>query len=271
VDYQSELTAAIAAAKRAGEAILGLYQTFAPIENAPADISTEADRQSQRLIIEELQGRFSNDRFCAEEDTGYKSSCSHSQHMWVIDPIDGTRGFAKKNGEFSVMIGLLDQGQVVLGVVLEPARRRLCYAVRAGGCWTQDGDAAVPVQCRVSRTATLSEAILTQSHSKAQSTPGPEVRALGPRQTLETYSAGIKLAQVARGEADLYLNTYPEFHDWDICAGHILVLEGGGQVTGLKGQPVIYSRPGAWQRDGLLATNGGLHSRALEALSKMRA
>src|SRR5262249_13783379 len=154
------------------------------------------------------------DRFCAEENTGYASPAEPSERTWVIDPIDGTRGFAKKNGEFSVMIGLLDNDQIVLGVVLEPARRRLCYAVRGGGCWTQDGDVAGPARCQVSRTATLGAATLTQSHSKRSSAPAQEVRALAPRQTIETYSAGIKLAQVARGEADLYLNTYPEFHDW---------------------------------------------------------
>jgi 3'(2'), 5'-bisphosphate nucleotidase len=270
VDYESELTAAITAAKKAGEAILDLYRTFTPIANAPADISTEADRQSQRLIIEALQGRFPEDRFCAEEDTGYTLPATPSERTWVVDPIDGTRGFAKKNGEFSVMIGLIDHDQVVLGVVLEPARRRLCYAVRAGGCWARDGDASEPVPCQVSRTPTLSEAILTQSHSKPSSVPTPEVRVLGPRQVIETYSAGIKLAQVARGEADLYLNTYPQFHDWDICAGHVLVLEAGGKVTGLRGEPVTYGRPGAWQRDGLLASSGIVHQSALEALSRKR-
>jgi len=270
VDYQTELTAAISAAKRAGQAILELYRDFSPIKDAPADISTEADRQSQRLIIEDLQGRFPKDRVCAEEDTGYTSPATPSARTWVVDPIDGTRGFAKKNGEFSVMIGLLDQSQVVLGIVFEPASRRFCYAVRGGGCWAQDGDVAEPVRCQVSCTAALSEAILTQSHSKPSRRPAPEVQALGPRQTIETYSAGIKLAQVARGVADVYLNTYPEFHDWDICAGHVLVLEAGGLVTGLRGEPVTYGQLGAWQRNGLLASNGALHQRALDALARQR-
>src|SRR5262249_25592372 len=159
-----------------------LYRTFAPVKDAPADISTEADHQSQRLIIEDLQGRFPRDRFCAEENTGYASPAEPSERTWVIDPIDGTRGFAKKHGEFSVMIGPLDNDQIVLGVVLEPARRRLCYAVRGGGCWTQDGDVAGPARCQVSRTATLGAATLTQSHSKRSSAPAQEVRALAPRQ-----------------------------------------------------------------------------------------
>ncbi|HMC63342.1 MAG TPA: inositol monophosphatase family protein, partial [Gemmataceae bacterium] len=81
------------------------------------------------------------------------------------------------------------------------------------------------------------------------------------------YSAGIKLALVARGEVDLYVNTYSAFHDWDACAGHILVTEAGGTATGLRGEQLRYGLPGAWQKDGLLASNGLLHSAALAALS----
>jgi 3'-phosphoadenosine 5'-phosphosulfate (PAPS) 3'-phosphatase len=90
---------------------------------------------------------------------------------------------------------------------------------------------------------------------------------LGPKRVVETYSAGIKLALVARAEADLYVSTYDTFHDWDLCAGHILVEEAGGTVTGLRGEELRYGLPGAWQRDGLLATNGLLHLAAVEKLA----
>jgi 3'-phosphoadenosine 5'-phosphosulfate (PAPS) 3'-phosphatase len=92
------------------------------------------------------------------------------------------------------------------------------------------------------------------------------VELLQPGQVQETHSAGVKLALVARGEADLYVNHYPNFHDWDICAGHILVEEAGGVVTGLKGQPIHYGRPGAHQRHGLLAASAALHPLALERM-----
>ena len=65
-----------------------------------------------------------------------------------------------------------------------------------------------------------------------------------------------------------YVNTYAAFHDWDICAGHILVTEAGGRVTGLRGQELHYGVEGAWQRHGLLATNGALHGASLEGLQK---
>jgi 3'-phosphoadenosine 5'-phosphosulfate (PAPS) 3'-phosphatase len=124
--------------------------------------------------------------------------------------------------------------------------------------------------CRVTTTAELSTAALTQSRSKPGQTSEP-VQRLKPGRVVETYSAGIKLALVARGEADLYVNTYARFHDWDIAAGHILVEEAGGTVTGLHGEELRYGIEGAWQRDGLLATNGVLHEAAVRGLEGMSA
>jgi 3'(2'), 5'-bisphosphate nucleotidase len=90
---------------------------------------------------------------------------------------------------------------------------------------------------------------------------------LQPAKVMETYSAGIKLALVARGEADVYVNSYEAFHDWDVCAGHILVEEAGGRVTGLAGQELQYGLPGAAQAKGLLATNGKLHDEVIRRWS----
>ena len=74
---------------------------------------------------------------------------------------------------------------------------------------------------------------------------------------------------MARGEADVYLNTYDAFHDWDICAGHILVTEAGGKVTGTRGETLQYGLPGAWQRQGLLASNGRVHEESVKRLEKL--
>jgi 3'(2'), 5'-bisphosphate nucleotidase len=116
------------------------------------------------------------------------------------------------------------------------------------------------VRCQTTLHATLTAATLTKSRSRAGARPDVWVERLKPGRVVESYSAGIKLALVARGEADIYVNSYEAFRDWDICAGHILVTEAGGTVTGLKGESLEYGLPGAWQRQGLLATNGMLHS-----------
>jgi 3'(2'), 5'-bisphosphate nucleotidase len=266
--YEPELKLALLAADRAAATVLGLYEGFVAIPDARADISTRADRDSQEIILQALREQFPDDAYCAEEQTPTLAACRREgARIWVIDPIDGTRGFAQKNGEFSVMIGLAVDGAAVLGVVHEPVPGRVTYAVRGEGCWRRDAGGE-PAACRVSSQADLAAATLTQSRSRSGQ-PSRQALALGVAKVHETHSAGVKLARVARGEADLYVNHYPNFHDWDICAGHVLVEEAGGRVTGLKGQGIRYGAPGAPQRMGLLATNGQLHDEALARLREV--
>jgi 3'(2'), 5'-bisphosphate nucleotidase len=265
--YERELEIAVQSATLAARRILELYASFVAIPDAKADITTQADHDSQELILQTLHRAFPGDSFCAEEETPTLSACPRSggERLWVIDPIDGTRGFAQKNGEFSVMVGLVDRGEVALGVVLEPATWRLTYAVRGGGCWRRDGEAGSAGSCSVSSVANLAEATLVQSHSRS---PGGSRQALllQPGKVVQTHSAGVKLARVARGEVEMYVNHYPNFHDWDICAGHILVTEAGGRVSGLNGETIRYGLPGADQRFGLLASNALIYEAALERL-----
>jgi 3'(2'), 5'-bisphosphate nucleotidase len=261
-----ELRAALEAARVAGELIARAYETFVPIPDARADITTEVDRAAQEAILRSLQAVFPDDAYCAEEKTpALEGHASTGPRLWIIDPIDGTRGFAMKNGEFSVMIAFARDGELEVGVVLEPILQRVTFATRTGGCWVNDkGDTR---RCAVTTTTDLAQATLTQSHSKRGAPPTEPVRLLQPRRVLETYSAGVKLALVARGEADLYANTYPNFSDWDIAAGHLLVTEAAGIVTGLRGQTLHYGRPGAAQRFGLLAGNAELHAKAIAMLT----
>lgn len=262
--FDKELTVALQAAEQAAALLRREYAAFAPIADAPADITTHADRAAQQLILQILHQHYPHDALCAEESiVGFDTVPQRGSRTWVVDPIDGTRGFARKNGQFSVMIGLLFEGVPVVGVVAEPASDRVTFARQGGGCWTYVGDATA-TRCQVSRRSP-SEWLLVQSWSR----PGQTSHAaalLTPRQVIETYSGGIKLARVARGEADLYVNSYDKFHDWDVCAGHLLVLEAGGQVTDLFGEPIRYQVEDFAQRRGLLASNGLGHHEALQRL-----
>ncbi len=254
MSFAKELSTALEAARRAGEVILGHYASFEKIENAPIDISTIADREAQEIILQLLHSAFPKDALCAEETTPTLADTARvGPRLWIVDPIDGSRGFAKKNGEFSVMIAFVEGGIVQVGVVSEPAKGRLTYAERGRGCWAIDEGGSARA-CRVSSIVEPAACSLIQSHSKGGK-PSRPVLAIEPARVIETYSAGVKLARVARGEADVYVNTYAEFHDWDIAAGHILVEEAGGQATGLGGETLRYGEPGAWQRSGLLAAN----------------
>jgi 3'(2'), 5'-bisphosphate nucleotidase len=267
--HERELEVALEACGRTLQPILDEYNRFEPILDAAADIKLNVDRVTQEILLGHLDTAFPGDSFCAEEDTPTLTRAQQvrrsPERTWVVDPIDGTRGFAMKNGEFSVMVALVERNQVVVGVVLEPVTDRWTYAVRDGGCWQRTGGQAA-TRCRVSPTADLHAAALVVSRSSRPGKASPQVEALRAAGVVRTYSAGIKLALVARGEVDLYLNTYPNFHDWDVCAGHVLVEEAGGRVTTLGGQEVTYGKAAAGQRQGLLASNGFVHAAAVHAL-----
>ncbi len=268
--YERELSVALEAAALAGNLILQHYAGFEVVADAPADISTDADRQSQETILRRIHDAFPKDALCAEETIpGFEGVAQTGDRLWIVDPIDGTRGFARKNGEFSVMVALVVEGRVAVGVVQEPARERLTYAALGTGCWRHDAIHAEPTRCRVTPVSKLDQATVTQSHSRNPSQPSEYIRALHPARVIETYSAGVKLAQVARGDADLYLNTYDGYHDWDIAAGQILVEEAGGTVSNLRGDRPRYGVPGAVQHYGLLASNGLLHEAALAAVKTL--
>lgn len=274
--YSHELAVTLDVIHAAGREILRRYASFERVEDAPADISTAADRASQELILERLDREFPDDGLCAEEasarfatrvDTGDRRERSR---FWVVDPIDGTRGFVKKNGEFSVMIALVEVGRVVVGAVYEPAIDRLTWAVEGQGCrWREEGGAER--RARVSGRQG-SPRVLAMSRSQGDAGEATLLAAFpGAERALRTYSAGIKLAQVARGEADLYLGDYLTLRDWDVAAGHILVTEAGGQVTSVEGQPIVYDGSGKSLRGkGIVASNGGVHPEALAAIADGR-
>src|SRR5215203_3449289 len=148
MSYRHELAAARTAANLAAAVIMDMYGRFEAIADAPASITTAADRASQETVLKSLRAAFPGDAFRAEEKTPTLAELPHlGPRLWVIDPIDGTRGFARKNGEFSVMIALVEDGEAVVGVVLEPATGLCTFAVRGDGCRRCDaGSEATPVR-----------------------------------------------------------------------------------------------------------------------------
>lgn len=272
--WAKEMSVCLAAIRAAGKEVLTRYQSFERIANAPGDISTDADRASQEIILRRLHDTFPSDRLCGEESTATlqqaQERSTQGERLWIVDPIDGTRGFARKNDEFSIMIGFVVAGEVILGAVLEPAIDRLTYAVRGEGCFVVVGEGQ-PQRCRATATPTLAQAVL--SISRSQKAEGRErlLTAFGARDAVETYSAGIKLAQVARGETDIYLGDYLTLKDWDVCAGHILVEEAGGRISSVDGREIRYAGTGkSLGGRGILATNGRLHDDCLSVLQSDR-
>src|SRR5262245_13860997 len=122
MSYEIELHLGLEAAARATRIILENYARLEAKSGAPANITTQTDRDSQDAILRCLAAEFPNDAFRAEETTPTLASLRQAgDRIWIIDPIDGTRGFVTKNDEFSVMIALVIDGEAVVGIVAEPA------------------------------------------------------------------------------------------------------------------------------------------------------
>ena len=265
MEFPQELHHAIAAARTAGEYARQEYAQFEAIPDAPVTITTHVDRHCQDLILTYLHEQFPDDRLIAEESTETLNlSATASSRSWIVDPIDGTKGFARKTGEFSIMIGLAIDGVPMVGVVYEPIPDRLTYASIGQGCFVIQAN-GTPQRCSVSTQTQLHSASLVQSRTRPDTATKPIVTLLKPAKIVETYSAGVKLAMVARGDVDLFVNDYANFNDWDVCAGHILVEEAGGNVSLFNGEPIRYGE--SLPRRGIVACNTVLHSPVLEALS----
>lgn len=163
IAYSTELKAAIHAASLASELILKAYEIREADPKAQANITTQTDLMSQEVILGYLMREFPEDAFAAEEDTQTIHEAKRlADRLWVVDPIDGTRGFVRKNGEFSVMIGFCIKGRVVAGVVTEPALGRHTYAQLGQGCWTQTGKGP-KTRCQAKPTTLISQAILPEA------------------------------------------------------------------------------------------------------------
>lgn len=270
-DYHSELDLTRKLLHEAGQEVLRRYASFEAIEDAPADITTEVDRISQEIILDGLRREFPGDALCAEESTPTLEDASNrGRRIWVVDPIDGTRGFARKNDEFSILMALVVEGSPVVGGVFEPVPDRLTFAIRDEGCHV--GPLLEPEAYREIETAVSDREdtprVLAMSRSRTAEEREELLEGFGAEIAVTTYSAGIKMAQVARGECDLYLGDYLTLHDWDVCAGHLLVEEAGGRITDVDGNPVTYDGSGSSLKGrGVLASNGGVHERALETVA----
>lgn len=238
------LTPLAAIARAAGELIMAIYASdFAVEHKADASPVTLADQAAETLILERLAQHWPDIPVVAEESvsrSGAPDPAALGQRFWLVDPLDGTREFLARNGEFTVNIGLIVRGQPVLGVVLAPALGRLWAGAVGHGAWVEDQAGRRPVRCRAVPPAGLT-VVASRSHGDAQALSA----FLAGRQLAQTVKIGssLKLCLVAEGQADLYPRLGRTM-EWDIAAAHAVLAAAGGRVDRLDGAPLGYGKPG---------------------------
>jgi 3'(2'), 5'-bisphosphate nucleotidase len=252
----------------AGAIVLDVYAQAFDVEykgKGKDDPVTRADKLANQHIADALAAAFPGVPIVAEESdpasfAGYEASPS----AFFVDPVDGTREFVAKNGQFAVMIGLAEEGRPTLGVVGWPALGRT-FAGMEGRAFELAGGARKDIH--TSRVADLAEARVVVSRSRRSEATGELLARLSAAKVDHVGSAGVKGTLVACGEADVYVHAGVAGKLWDTCAPEAIVRAAGGEVTDATGAAIDYRGGQLSNARGVLMTNGPLHA---AVLSRMR-
>src|SRR6266478_6013556 len=223
---------------RAGAAIMQIYDSSFTVQrkedNSPL---TLADLESQRVIIDGLTKVTPDVPILSEESAQAPWDERKTWHeLWVVDPLDGTREFVKRNGEFTVNIALVREHEPVLGMVAAPALGLLCWGASGLGAFScHRGAAQLPI--KVSPPHSPLRVVGSRSHASAET--ASYLARLGPH-ALTGVGSSLKFCLVAEGKADLYPRFGPT-SEWDTAAGQALLEAAGGQVTRLDGHRLRYN------------------------------
>jgi 3'(2'), 5'-bisphosphate nucleotidase len=271
-EFEGELRAVLELARRAGEAAMAFYGKPLRVDHKGEfdEPVTQADRTVNELIVRALRESFPEDGVLAEESVDTERRIGR-ERVWMIDPIDGTKGFIAGTGDFAVQIGLAVEGRAALGVLYAPATDVLYWAARGHGSWVlrptseAEGEAR-PERLRVSGETELARMRLAESRSHRGPRMDALVRALGVNGEVRSHSVGIKVGLLVERQADLYIHMSPKTKQWDTCAPEAVLAEAGGRMTDIWGGPLQYNTPDVLNRNGLVASNGAAHESVIERM-----
>jgi 3'(2'), 5'-bisphosphate nucleotidase len=226
--------------RRAGAVIMDIYRTdFEVRGKEDASPVTEADERAEALILPALAELTPDIPVIAEEAVAAGHIPAVGERFWLVDPLDGTREFISRNGEFTVNIGLIEQGEPMLGVVFAPALDRLFAGVVGAAAFTEEDGVRRVVSVREPPAEGLT-IVASRSHGD----PAALETFLQGRRIAQVRNAGssLKICLVAAGEADLYPRLGRTM-EWDIAAGHAVLAAAGGRITRVDGEPLTYGKP----------------------------
>ena len=228
----------------AGREILNFYHNDIEVTHKE-DLSplTKADLASNKIILESLTKLNSNIPILSEESLVDWSIRKNWKKYWLVDPLDGTKEFIKKNGEFTVNIALIEDNNPILGVVYVPAKSLLYLAEKNKGSFKTNTKNKLEnfegiQKILVSSQTTRARVIGSRSHSNA--TFDNWVKEKFPNADIVQAGSSLKFCLIAEGEADIYPRFGPT-SEWDIAAGHMIVNEAGGKIRTFQNDSIKYN------------------------------
>jgi 3'(2'),5'-bisphosphate nucleotidase len=233
---EPELGAMCRIAERAAAEVMAVYAgdigAWSKDDSSPL---THADLRSDAAIRQGLQEAFPGVFILSEESTS--EGTGEREIFFLVDPLDGTKEFISRNGEFTVNIALVNRGEPVAGVVVAPAPGEMFFAARGLGAWKKDGGGTSPIHVRPCDTGQPLRVIGSRSHG-GEALAGWLAR-LQCEYRFVAAGSSLKFCRIAEGEADVYPRMGPT-SQWDTAAGQAVLAEAGGAVLDAQGQPLAY-------------------------------
>lgn len=256
MQLSSVLPDVIRVADEASDKVLRIYQSdFKVSYKADESPITAADTAAHDIIVRGLRGISHDIPILSEEGSDIPwDERKHWRRFWLVDPIDGTKDFTQRTGEFTVNIALIEDGEPVLGVVTAPALKEAYWGVKGEGAHKRDRSGKVH-RIEVAEPRSVKRVVASKNHLN------PETREfiekLGEHELVQAGSS-LKFCRIAEGHADIYPRLGPTC-EWDTGAAQAVLMAAGGKVETLEGRPLRYGKEdvlnphfvasGGWYRD----------------------
>jgi len=265
LDLTAEIELACTLAREAATIVNTFYVGSSEVRYKPGNEPvTEADRSANLHIVSRIQAEFPEDGLLSEESKDNLQRLEKDR-VWIIDPLDGTKEFIARNGEFSIMIGLAIGGKAVMGVIMQPDPGLLYVGAVNHGAYLYEHGERIPLA--VSRQTEVSRMVMVSSRSHRQQIVDKVRKDLRITSERVSGSVGVKVGLISRQLADLYPHPSPGCKEWDICAPAALLEAAGGEITDCWGSPLVFNKRDVRAHNGLLASNGQSHAQIVAVVA----
>ena len=249
---------------QAGEKVREIYDTDFEVnkkdDNSPI---TKADLESNKILRAVLEK--TGIPILSEEDVDDKSRLA-SEKVWIVDPLDGTQDFVNRTGEFTILVGLVENHVPVMGLVYLPIKKILYFAEKGMGAFCYDLNEWRKISVRRVEEISSCLALVSRHHLS-----GKEKKILDHLGITNTATVGstLKVMEISSGRGDAYLTTTNKMSQWDTCASWCVISEAGGKMTDISGNDLIYNTEIVKHENGLLVTNGFIHDMVISKISEL--
>jgi 3'(2'), 5'-bisphosphate nucleotidase len=262
-EFSKNIEIAIEGILKAGQKVMEIYKSdFSTSYKNEKEPITQADITSNEIILEYLSR--TGIPVLSEESTDDKSRVDEKT-IWIIDPLDGTSDFVNKTGEFTIMIALIENGEPVVGIILWPKKDVLYIAKKGNGSFQKNDTNWKKIS--VESISELSQCIAVGSRHHLSDNEKEFASLLNLKEFIPRGSS-LKVMDISSGSAHLYFTTTNKIKQWDTAASYCIIHESGGKMTDMFGNKLIYNTEVVNHENGLLVTNGLIHSNVFEKYKK---